>query len=328
MKRERAKKGIWLALLLSAAFIGLVSCKGKDTVAANGGMESEGAALGTKAEYAAAAETFDFSDVPEYSGEYYAIIHDNIPFFTEEELVTEAYEEYSPLDELGRCGVCMACLGQELMPDGAREGLSKVKPSGWQTAQYDGMEYGTSLYNRSHLIAYSLAGENANERNLITGTNYMNVGGMNPFEVMTADYIRETGNHVIYRVTPVFVGENLVASGVLMEAESVEDKGEGILFCVYCYNVQPGIAIDYANGDNEADGTDDAVRRQQDTSSADGGQTENEEGFYVLNTRNMKFHLPNCDGVANMKPENREETKESREKLIEEGYAPCGACNP
>ena len=187
--------------------------------------------------------------VPAYGGSPYAEFNGNIPGFTEEDLTLEAFELYSGLDGLGRCGTAYANICRELMPRSKREDIGRVRPSGWQSVQYDGVD-GGSLYNRCHLIGFQLAGENANEKNLITGTRYMNVEGMLPFENMVADYVKETGNHVLYRVTPVFAGRELVARGVLMEALSVEDGGEGVCFSVYAYNVQPGIAIDYATGDS------------------------------------------------------------------------------
>ena len=189
----------------------------------------------------------DVAEIPDYEGEPYVVLNDNEPDFTEAEITTEAYEDYSDLDALGRCGEAEACIGEELMPTGERESISSVKPTGWVNEKYDSVD-GGYLYNRCHLIGYQLSGENANEENLITGTRYMNVEGMLPFEDMVADYVHETDNHVMYRVTPVFEGDDLVASGVQMEAESVEDDGEGVSFNVYVYNVQPDITIDYATG--------------------------------------------------------------------------------
>lgn len=188
-------------------------------------------------------------EIPAYGGSPYAEIDGNVPGFTEEDLTTEAFEEYSELDALGRCGAAYANICLELMPTEKREDISAVRPTGWQSVRYDNVD-GGSLYNRCHLIGFQLAGENANEKNLITGTRYLNVEGMLPFENLVADYVKETGNHVLYRVTPVFEGTELVARGVQMEAMSVEDRGEGVLFNVYAYNVQPGIGIDYATGDN------------------------------------------------------------------------------
>ena len=186
--------------------------------------------------------------LPPYEGEMFVVIHDNVPYFTEEEMTTISYEYYSPLDELERCGPCVASIGQDIMPTQERGDIGHVKPSGWKQAKYTGVVDGSYLYNRAHLIGHQLTGEDANVCNLITGTRYFNTEGMLPFENMVADYVKETGNHVMYRVTPVFEGDNLLATGVLMEAKSVEDDGEGVLFCVYCYNVQPGIYIDYSDG--------------------------------------------------------------------------------
>ena len=191
-------------------------------------------------------------EIPAYSGSTYVEVNGSVPGFTEEELTTEAFETYSDLDQLGRCGAAYANICRELMPTEKREDIHMVKPTGWHSSRYDIVD-GESLYNRSHLIAFQLAGENANEKNLITGTRYMNAEGMIPFENMVADYVKETGNHVLYRVTPVFQGTELVARGVQMEAMSVEDHGAGVSYNVYLYNVQPGIEIDYATGDNWLD---------------------------------------------------------------------------
>ena len=191
-------------------------------------------------------------DLPQYAGLPCTVIHDNIPYFDPEEIKPESFETYSSLDALGRCGTAFACVSEDTMPTGERGKIGMVKPSGWHTVQYPEMIEDRYLYNRCHLIAWCLSGENANERNLITGTRYMNVEGMLPFEEKVARYIDDTGNHVLYRVTPVFEKLNLVADGVLMEAYSVEDEGEGICFCVYCFNVQPGIEIDYRTGESRS----------------------------------------------------------------------------
>lgn len=193
--------------------------------------------------------SIDLSNIPEYNGEPYIAINGNVPFFEDTEVTATSFEEYSDLDNLGRCGVAMASVGQDIMPTEERGSIGQIKPAGWHTVKYDCVD-GKYLYNRCHLLGYQLTGENANERNLITGTRYLNVDGMLPFENMVADYVMETGNHVMYRVTPIYTGNNLVADGVLMEGYSVEDQGEGITFCVYVYNVQPGVRIDYATGDS------------------------------------------------------------------------------
>lgn len=273
------------------------------------------------------AASYDLSDLPAYSGEPYVTVNDNQPFFTEEDYTTNSFETYSPLDDLGRCGAAYACVGRDLMPTEDRESISSVTPTGWINVQYDG-QY---LYNRCHLIGFQLTGENANEKNLITGTRYMNVDGMLPFENMVADYVKETDNHVLYRVTPLFEGDNLVASGVLMEAYSVEDNGEGVTFCVYAYNVQPGITIDYATGASAQNGEElPQVSSPAQTSANSGGNSSSQEqvGDYVLNTSSKKFHLPNCSGVESMNEANRQDYTGSRQDLIDQGYAPCGICKP
>ena len=193
-------------------------------------------------------------EIPEYTGEPYCIINKNIPFFEEDELTTtEAFETYSELDALNRCGTAYANICKEIMPTEKRGDISRIKPSGWHNNPYDIIEDGGYLYNRCHLIGFQLAGENDNERNLITGTRYMNVEGMLPFENMVDNWVDYTNGHVLYRVTPIYDGNNLVANGVLMEAYSVEDAGDGVCFCVYIYNMQPGVYIDYATGNNWID---------------------------------------------------------------------------
>ena len=195
-------------------------------------------------------ESVDLDSIPVFDGETpYVIINGNTPFFTEEEITDISYEEYGELDGLGRCTVAIACVGVDIMPTEDRGSIGTVKPSGWHTVKYDFVS-GKYLYNRCHLIGYQLTGENANKENLITGTRFLNIDGMLPFENMVADYVKETENHVMLRVTPIFEGDNLVASGVLMEAWSVEDNGEGICFNIYAYNAQPGVVIDYATGES------------------------------------------------------------------------------
>lgn len=196
--------------------------------------------------------SFDLESIPEYTKDPYVIINNNMPNFTKEEIITKVFETYSELDSLGRCGVAYANICMELMPTGARGAIASVKPSGWKNKSYPGLVDGDYIYNRCHLIGYQLAGENANEKNLITGTRYMNVEGMLPFEDMVDDYIEQNEkNHVLYRVTPVFKDNNLVASGVQMEAYSVEDNGKGVCYNIYVYNVQPGIKINYLTGESE-----------------------------------------------------------------------------
>ena len=256
-------------------------------------------------------ETASVSAVPPFSGEPYVVLADNVPGFTKEELTSKSYETYSPLDRLGRCGVAQACVGTDLMPTEERGSIGSVKPTGWQTVKYDCVD-GKYLYNRCHLIGYQLSGENANKENLITGTRYMNVDGMLPFENMVADYVKETGNHVLYRVTPIYDGDNLVAGGVQMEALSVEDGGEGICFNVYVYNCQPGVSIDYATGESQLD----------ENANSD------VEASYILNRNSKKFHLPSCSGASSISEANRQEYTGSRDELLVRGYEPCGSCKP
>lgn len=276
-----------------------------------------GESAGVEHAYEQTEEYDDVEDVPEYSGEPYVEINGNQPEFEEYELTAVAFEDYSELDELGRCGEAEACVGEETMPTEERGSIREVTPSGWENKQYDIVD-GGYVYNRCHLIGYQLTGENANEENLITGTRYMNTEGMLPFENAVAEYVHETENHVMYRVTPVFEGDNLVASGVQMEAESVEDDGEGVCFNVYVYNVQPDITIDYATGANWAD--------------ADGGNSgagqASEEQTYILNKNTKKFHDPDCSGVDDIKKKNKKEFFGTRDELIEDGYEPCGRCRP
>ena len=252
--------------------------------------------------------------IPAFSGKPYVVINDGKPEFDENEQDTDAYEFYSELDSLGRCGYAMACIGPELMPTEDRESIGQVKPSGWQTVKYDFVD-GKYLYNRCHLIGYQLTGENANEKNLITGTRYLNVEGMLPFENMIADYIKETGNHVLYRVTPVFKEDELVARGVQMEALSLEDDGEGICFNVYAYNNQPGVEIDYATGKSSLKESQLEVNNQAAYS-------------YVLNTNSKKFHTEDCEQGTGIKESNKQIITTTRENMIAQGYEPSGCCDP
>lgn len=277
----------------------------------------------------------DLSQIPNYTGNPYTIVNDNEPKFDESDFTTEAFETYSDLDNLGRCGVAYANICKELMPTEKRGKIGMIKPSGWHTVKYPKIVKDRYLYNRCHLIGFQLAGENANEKNLITGTRYLNVDGMLPFEDEVAAYVKETGNHVLYRVTPVFDGDNLVASGVQMEAESVEDSGEGVKFNVYCYNIQPGIGIDYTTGDSwvnqepvidgEPEDNNSVVVNFDDRADSN---MESEESEYIINTNTGKFHSPNCDSVTKMKAKNKKEFTGSREELISDGYEPCGNCKP
>ena len=317
LREKYSGRGVMLALLSALL---LTACGGTQP------DSLETAAPSAQEEYSQAESYDSVQEVPEYSGEPYVEINDNQPEFEEQELVTVSYEEYSDLDELGRCGEAEACIGEDLMPTEERESISQVEPTGWENKAYDNVD-GRYLYNRCHLIGYQLSGENANEENLITGTRYMNTEGMLPFENMVADYVHETDNHVMYRVTPVFEGDDLVASGVQMEAESVEDDGKGICFNVYVYNVQPEITIDYSTGDNWFSGSEDSGNEDTEEGSGSGTQAA-EEQTYILNTNTHKFHNPDCSGAKDIKEKNREEYTGTREELLSEGYEPCGRCKP
>lgn len=242
-KRPAVPAVIIAIIILAAGSFGLIDSDtvsgGLDSLFSGGTVKSSG--VGTS------RDVVDISDIPEYSGEAYIAVNDNIPYFDEEYLTTEYFEYYSDLDSLGRCGEAFVNICQDTMPTEPRGSISSIKPSGWHTYKYDFVD-GKYLYNRCHLIGYQLAGDNY-KTNLITGTRQFNVDGMLPFENMVADYVKETDNHVAYRVTPMYDGDNLVADGVLMEAESVEDDGDGVMFCIFAYNVQDGVVIDYATGE-------------------------------------------------------------------------------
>ncbi|MEI3377024.1 MAG: DNA/RNA non-specific endonuclease [Coriobacteriales bacterium] len=245
------------------------------------------------------------------------------PDFTGYEDVRSSFEDYSSLDWLGRCGPATACLGQDTMPTKEREQISSIKPTGWQRAEYDFIDGGL-LYNRCHLIAYSLAAEDLNDRNLITGTRQMNLA-MTQFENQVARYIDTTGNHVLYRVTPVFEERELVARGVQMEALSVEDGGRGISFNVFIPNEQDGVEIDYATGANRLSG--EAVGSGSESGSSTAA-VQDVEASYILNTRSMRFHLPTCDSVPTIGANNKQASTQTRDELIAAGYKPCGSCKP
>lgn len=270
-------------------------------------------------------EDFTVSAIPPFTGTTYNPVHGNLPFFTEEEIAKAlegSYEYYSPLDDLGRCGYAMASIGTDLMPTGSRGEIYWIHPSGWQRNQE---------YERSHLIAFQLAGENDNEQNLITGTHFLNNDGMRPFEELVGDYVRESGHNVLYRVTPVYSGNELVARGVLMEALSLYDNGGDIAYCVFIYNVyDPSLhrLIDYATG-KAYDG-----ELEIDTGAVPGsGSSVIDEGDgqvhqYIVNRRSLIFHYPTCDGAKEMSEKNRMEFEGTRVEAIEAGYTPCPGCKP
>ncbi len=291
----------------------LSACGADETKEAN--ETNETMELSQQAAGAQMPEVMEIAELPEYTGSPYAAVNGNQPEFTESDFTEESFETYSELDELGRCRTAYANIGKDLMPTEKRGAIGKVKPSGWHTVKYDTVD-GKYLYNRCHLIGFQLTAENANAKNLITGTRYLNTEGMLPFENMVADYVRETENHVLYRVRPFYTDDNLVADGVQIEAMSVEDKGEGIFFNVYCYNVQPGISIDYSTGESWI-------------------ETENipekagtKESTYILNTNTYKFHKPDCSSVKQMETTNTKEYTGNREEVEKQGYEACKRCKP
>lgn len=302
MKKFGALKKRYVIILAAVLVVCACCCSPFKTEAQNGS--------------AAYSAEFNISAVPEYSKKPYAEINGNVPFFKTEEISIFSFESYAPLDSLGRCGECIASVGVDLMPTEKRGEIGSVKPSGWHTVRYDGIVEGKYLYNRCHLIGYQLSGENANERNLITGTRYMNTEGMLPFENKVSEYVKKTKNHVMYRSTPVFEGENLLAKGVLLEALSVEDNGKGLKFCVFCYNVQPGINIDYLTGESKKAGA-------EEEKSEEKGETT-----FVINKNTKKFHLNTCKNLKDIKPKNKKDTDMTAEELKKAGYSPCRICNP
>ena len=283
-------------------------------------------------------------EVPAYNKSAFVALNKNVPVFTDEEITTSSFEKYGELDKLGRCTAAVACIGQDLMPTEERQAIGDVRPTGWKQNKYPGVVDSDPpyLYNRCHMIGYQLTGENANEKNLITGTRYMNVEGMLPYENQVAEYVLSTGRHVMYRVTPVFTGKNLLCDGVQIEAYSVEDKGKGISFNVFCYNVQPGIEINYADGSNKLAPDADVVADRNSFMITGGdsgnGSVRSSAGSdasgipagttYVVNKNTGKFHYPSCDSVNDMKEKNKEYSTKTRDELISEGKSPCKRCNP
>ena len=342
--KKKKKNGLWFGLVLLLAVVGILPFREQQTTIPAGQEHVASYAIESRTAENAELQTLSATAIPAYTGEATVILNDNKPYFTETEYTTEAFERYSDLDSLGRCGVAYANVCEEIMPTEERGAIGMIRPSGWHTIKYDCVD-GKYLYNRCHLIGYQLSGENANEKNLITGTRYLNVNSMLPYEDQVADYVHATDNHVLYRVTPIFDGDNLLADGVLMEAYSVEDAGEGICFCVFAYNVQPGIGIDYATGDNWAEGSGTyqstaasvmvetpAPQPETDTTvqtSPESSAPQETQGItYVLNTNTMKFHYPTCSSVDDMKEKNKEIYTGSREEVINMGYVPCKRCNP
>ncbi len=326
--QTRIKKLLVLLLSLCLLFSGCAGIEAtKNTAEEPTVTKSESTASKADPTESASEDSVIFSpdQIPAYADDPFISLHNNEPYFDIADYAAKSFETYSELDELGRCGTVMACVGKDLMPTEKRGNISSVKPSGWHSVQYDFVD-GGSLYNRCHLIGYQLSGENANERNLITGTRSMNTEGMLPFENMVADYVKETGNHVLYRVTPVFQGNDLVARGVVMEAKSMEDNGDGVCFCVFAYNNEPGVTIDYATGASSLSSAPAATTTQKQTTTRKPVLTGT--GSYILNTNTKKFHYPSCSSVKQMKESNKWEYSGSREEIIGMGYDPCKRCNP
>jgi len=289
-------------------------------------------------------------NLPKFNGMAYVSVNNNRPQFTEAEITTNSFEMYSALDYLGRCGTAFACIGKDIMPTEERGEIGMIKPTGWHTVKYEVVD-GNYLYNRCHLLGFQLTGENANEKNLITGTRFMNIEGMLPFENMVSDYVRETGNHVMYRVTPIFRGVNLLCDGVQMEGYSVEDDGEGICFNVFAYNAQPQVEINYLTGESalissmlptgEHFGdvsysseitTNENYEINSNTQSFDNSSVTSEDLQpeknikYIINTNSKKIHLDSCIHAKRMKEENRKEHTGAIDNLLNDGYTTCQIC--
>ena len=344
-RKAKAVRGAAVAVLAcvlaAAAFFGVAQNAGGFLPGGTGSAGQAQSAQGS------AVDWHSLADLPAYADEPYVELEGNRPSFTEADraLASHAFEEYEPLDHLGRTTGAFACVGFETMPTQERGDIGSVHPSGWRTSRYAWVD-GESLYNRCHLIAHHLSGEDANERNLITGTRCFNTQGMLPFEERMGDYIEATGNHVLLRVTPVYDGDDLVARGVQMEAWSMEDEGAGICFNVFAYNVQPGVVIDYATGENWSDGTMDegAGSAGEDSSAATGegagagggvaGDAGAENAFdatqhvYVLNANTRRIHVPTCPSVEDAKSHNLQGWDGTVEEAEALGYQPCGRCRP
>ncbi|MBM6682331.1 DNA/RNA non-specific endonuclease [Collinsella intestinalis] len=351
----RRLRALFVSILLALSLAALPGCGGTPEPGSTSTTPSTGSSVQTlttspagfadgdqSASASSANATFDLAQIPSYTGSPYTVVNDNVPTFTEADLAGPE-ESYSPLDSLGRCGAAQAIVRPATMPTEERTSIGMIRPSGWHTVRYDDLIADRYLFNRCHLIGFQLAGENANERNLITGTRYLNVEGMLPFENEMADYVRATGNRVLLRATPVFVGDELVARGVHLEAQSVEDNGTGVSFNVFCYNVQPGIDIDYATGESwraaqpVAEASDESGNTAEDAApSVDANAPASPEPAgsgstqmtYILNTNTDVFHLPGCGSVNRMSEHNKQEFTGARKEVTAAGFRPCGNCNP
>lgn len=294
------------------------------------------------------ASAIDISSVPDYSGTDYIVLNGNLPDFYVWQITKRPYIRFSQLDELGRTGAGMACLGMETLPTTSRSVIGDIRPSGWHTVRYDDLIEDHYLFNRCHVIAHMLSGDSDTPENLFTGTRYLNSSSMLQFEIKVGDYIEDTGNHVIYRVTPVYPDEDLVATGVQIEAWSVEDNGAGICFNVFVYNIQPGILIDYLTGESERDpnydssndstlhlfatgagenAVSDRSRSEEFIFESDSQENSTSVSF-ILNLNTQKFHLPTCSSVLETSPRNRQAFFGTRDEAIAAGYQPCGRCHP
>ena len=334
------KKYVIAALLSAVAVIFSMTCCSKVSLSADSSSGSDSYSVSSSSSAdAAASHVFTYSMVPPYDGVPSVKINDDKPFFDKSALTLEPFENYSKRDELGRCGAAYANVCRELMPTETRGVIGSIHPTGWHTVKYAGIE-GNYLYNRCHLIAYRLTGENDNEDNLITGTRYMNVDGMQPYETQVSEYVESTGHHVHYRATPVFFDDDLLARGVLIEAQSVED--DKIHFCRFCYNVQPGIIIDYSDGSSngpefvgsdaeapaESKGTSEAAPSRELPVVSPSKESQGNVRTYILNTNTNKFHYPECESVPKIKDKNKKEVEATREEIIAQGYEPCQNCDP
>lgn len=304
MKRNFAK-----IISLLFAILMLTACSEFENIEQTVSKEKE-----TTTQYTEIAQSESVSEVEPYTVYPYTVINNNVPEFEKTDY-TKSFEKYGELDSLGRCTSCIANIGTDLMPTEERGAIGSVKPTGWQVAKYSNVD-GRYLYNRCHLIGYQLSAENANPNNLITGTRYLNIEGMLPFENKVATYVKATSNHVLYRVTPIFKDDELVARGVQMEAYSIEDDGEGVEFNVYCYNVQPDIEIDYKTGNSKYVGNE--------AETIDNGEKQK----YIVNINTKKFHKEDCPSAKKIKSENKKAYTGYKENLVKNGYSPCSQCNP
>lgn len=322
-----------LLLMLSLCMVVTMAGCGSNSASSSSDTGSVSSSTASQSASSNTVNSDSVGSVPKYSGEASITINNNVPKFTKKQLASaKSYQKYGKLDNYGRATSCIACIGKEIMPTTKRGSIGMIKPSGWHLVKYDFVD-GKYLYNRCHLIAYELTGVDGKShylaQNLVTGTRYMNIEGQLPYENMTTEYIKSTGNHVLYRSTPIFIGDNLLCSGVHMEAESIEDNGKGIKFNVYCYNVQPKVVIDYATGDSHLFSDKSTASSSNSSNSVSNASTSSSgKNIYVINTNTKKFHKPSCASVKQTLAQNKKTVHETRTQLINEGYSPCKRCNP